>query len=74
MTVNLSKFEPQRVIASLVKMMGLFSLGRARRLGARLGRLAFYLDARHRGIVLRNLAFALDGNDPVANRKPGNLR
>ena len=69
MTVNLSEFELQRVVAFLVKMMGLFSLRRSRLLGSRFGRLAFYLDARHRGIVLRNLALALDGDDPVANRK-----
>jgi KDO2-lipid IV(A) lauroyltransferase len=67
--MNLSSFELQHAIAFLMKMTGLFSLNRSRLLGARLGRLAFYLDERHREIVLRNLALALDGKNPAANRK-----
>jgi KDO2-lipid IV(A) lauroyltransferase len=67
--MNLSKFELQHVIAFLAKMMGCLPLKTGRLLGSRLGRLAFYLDARHRAIVLRNLAHAHYGNDSVANRK-----
>jgi KDO2-lipid IV(A) lauroyltransferase len=67
--MNLSKFELQHVIAFLAKMMGLLSLRRGRWLGSRLGRLAFYLDSRHRGIALKNLARARDVNSPVANRE-----
>jgi KDO2-lipid IV(A) lauroyltransferase len=67
--MNFSKFELQRVIAFLVKTMGLFSLRACRLWGSRVGRLAFYLDARHRGIVLRNLALAFDSNGPVAHRE-----
>ncbi len=69
MTIYVPRLKLQHVIAFLVKMMGLFSLRRCRLRGCRVGRLAYYLDTRHRGIVLRNLALAFDADGPVANRR-----
>lgn len=47
-----------RAAAALVKPL---SMARARALGAALGRLAYYVDARHRGVALENLAAAFPG-------------
>ena len=58
------------IITRIVAALGHISPGLSRRLGSRLGDIAFRLDRRHRKIAIDNLAFALgDELDEIARRE-----